>query len=435
MRSVFLTFACLLISAGSTLRAEIPWQENLRDAHAQAKREGKLLLLHFYTDNCHWCEKLEAGAFQSTELAGAIGQHYIPVKVHGGKNPSLAKTFRVSRFPTDVIVTSEGTVLAHGVSPQAAQDFQGMLAKYSGQAPAANMPTQSPLDAGTQIAAAPAPAPAPAQNYGPTQTNQYAAAGPMTQSNPYAQAPAQSQGPARAEAYDAGADAASPQTALGVPAADALAQLPPADKAHPGFALPPGIEGVAAAPAAHRSHSTPDSEFFDLQPPQNNRPASSNLAGGMTAPAAEPLEAPEQAPEQAQEQAQEIEQPPLAMQGYCPVAVIDNDQWLPGQLEFGLIHLGQLYLFSSADAMETFRTTPEKYTPVLNGMDVVLFFEERRLVEGSREWGLKDPEFNRMFFFANEETFNHFYQSHSRYTRSAIEVTRQAAMEANHVTR
>ena len=155
MRSTILTIAGILLFSATTVRAEIPWNENLRTAHQQAEQEGKLLLLHFYTDNCHWCDKLEAGAFQSPQLSAAIEQHYIPVKIHAGKNPTLAKTFKVSRFPTDVIVSTDGTVLAHGVSPQAPQDYVGLLARYSGQAPAATEP-MSPA-ANTQIAAAPAP--------------------------------------------------------------------------------------------------------------------------------------------------------------------------------------------------------------------------------------------------------------------------------------
>lgn len=434
MRSTILTIAGILLLSATTVRAEIPWNENLRTAHQQAEQEGKLLLLHFYTDNCHWCDKLEAGAFQSPQLSAAIEQNYIPVKIHAGKNPTLAKTFKVSRFPTDVIVSTEGTVLAHGVSPQAPQDYVGMLARYSGQAPAAGQPLSPTTD--TQIAAAPAQ-PAPAQAYAaqeyaaPPAPQGYAAAAPVGSPAPQinqfamqAQRPAQVnpyappvQNPPAYRGFDAAQESASPAAAqLSVPMGN-LATAPAAPPASPAFSLPPGMQmGVPATTVGHRTVG-----MTLEQPAQVPAPAAPSEAFAAEQPAAGAPQA--------------NEPPPLAMQGYCPVAVLDQGEWVAGDPQNGLIHLGQLYLFSSPEAMETFRNDPEIYTPVMNGMDVVLFFEERRLVQGSREWGVTDPDYNRMFFFANEETMNHFNREHARYTPSAIEVTRQAAAEANSTTR
>ena len=38
-------------------RAEISWESDLRTAHQKAAAENKLLLLHFYSDNCIWCDE------------------------------------------------------------------------------------------------------------------------------------------------------------------------------------------------------------------------------------------------------------------------------------------------------------------------------------------------------------------------------------------
>ncbi|QEG40395.1 thioredoxin family protein [Roseimaritima ulvae] len=458
MRSTILTIAGFLLLSAPSVRAEIPWNEDLRAAHQQAEQQGKLLLLHFYTDNCHWCDKLEDGAFQSPQLAAAIGPHYVPVKIHAGKNPTLAKTFKVSRFPTDVIVSTDGTVLAHGVSPQATTEYVGMLARYSGQAPASAQPMH-PAAAGTQIAGNPAaatmpqaaapanatyPAATPYANMAPhggpaPQINQFAMQTQRpAQTNPYApQAPTlpAHSGFAAAPAPTAPAPAA-PHTAAPSPAGPSAAQLslpmgnlaaaPAAAPAGGGFAMPPSMpSGVPAQTVGHRTEGMMLQQPAQIAAPQ---PAAPEFAAPENA--APELAAPKQA-EADLAAANAHQPPPLAMQGYCPVAVLDQGEWVAGDPQNGLIHLGQLYLFSSPEAMDKFRQDPEVYTPVMNGMDVVLFFEERRLVQGSREWGVTDPEFNRMFFFANEETMNHFNREHARYTRSAMDITRQAAMEAN----
>jgi protein disulfide-isomerase len=53
------------------------------------------------------------------------------------------------------------------------------------------------------------------------------------------------------------------------------------------------------------------------------------------------------------------------------------------------------------------------------------------IVAGKREWGVKDPNYHRMFFFADEAAMNHFIEEHSRYTEAAIEVMETAVRDAN----
>lgn len=401
--------ALLIVSVGtlgfaSPLKAQIPWQTNLKVAHDQAKAEGKLLLLHFYSDNCVYCDRLEAGAFQSPDVAQSITEHYVPVKVHAGKSPTLANTFRVTRWPTDVIVTTDGSVLSHGVSPQAPAAYRALLAQHSAAA----------SSGGSELAAQRAPSNSSQPTAAPQQppaSQAPAAAGlslaQQPQTNPYAP-------PTDATAH----------AQVMTPAAPTVNTADPAPS-RAGFALPPDFGGIRARPAGHRQPG------LDLAPPEQSTIETNPLVGrpdglssadvpGHSATAAAIAEADSAQP-----------QPPLAIDGYCPVSVVDHDTWTAGDPSLGVIHLGQLYLFANAGAMEKFLADPVAYTPVMNGIDVVRFFEERRVVPGSREWGLKDPEFNRMFFFADEASMNHFFNAYQRYTRSAIEVTRQAAGEAN----
>ncbi len=387
--AVFLALPLLAVSTQPTMAlAEIAWQDNLRTAHAQAKQEGKHLLLHFYTDNCVWCDKLEAGAFKSPELNAALDLHYIPVKVHATKNPTLTKTFRVNRFPTDVLVTTDGAVLAHGVSPQTSEDYVAMLAQHTGQLPGGSSPQPSRDSSGAPIAGQP-------------QFNQFAVAEP--------QAPESVAGQpmvgAHINPYDVvGVESRSDSQAAG----GTEFALPAEEVQGEGLAFP---SPIAATVASHGRSPVPSGMDGDAaeQPTTNLEPPRNSSVS--------------------------FETPSLAMQGYCPVTLINEDRWQAGDSDYGLIHLGHLYLFANNEARTEFQADPEKFTPVLNGLDVVLFFEEHRVVEGSREWGLKDPDFQRVFFFANEDSYNHFIENHERYTRSAIDVTRQAAKDANRQVR
>ena len=328
--------ATLAIMTADTASAEIKWQTNLRAAQAQADAQGKLLLLHFYSDNCIWCDRLEAGAFQAAQVNESIMQGYVPVKIHGGKNPQLVEMFKITKFPTDVIVTPKGQTLSHSVSPQQPSRYASMLggaielAKKAAVAQPAAAPPQKSMQS-TPVA----------------QTNQF------TQPN-HAAMP-----------NGASAQMASSRTddmSLSVPTTVATATIP------------------TSSPA--------------------------------------PAHSPQADPE-------------LAMQGFCPVTVIQEDRWVEGNPKFGVIHLGKLYLFANADRMQTFLADPIPYTPVLNEIDVVRFFEERKIVKGKREWGLKDPTHNRMFFFADEAAMNHFWNEYERYTGAAINVMEKAVRDSN----
>lgn len=326
-------FAALAISAisATTADAQIAWQTNLQSAHAQAKSEGKLLLLHFYSDNCVYCERLEQGSFKSPQVGSAINSQFVPVKIHGGNNKHLTSMFKVTKYPTDVIVKPDGTTLAHSVSPQEPARFVAMLNNAS-QASAAVAAKPSGTELSAKIEQQQMPVQVPSN---------------QTASEPQVNAFAMN-------------EATKPS---GTPAKTVAAKLPGKD------------EPVSAEPAT------------------------------LT--------------------------PELAMQGFCPVTVIQKDQWVEGNPKMGVIHLGKLYLFASSEAMETFLADPVPYTPVLNEIDVVRYFEERRIVPGKREWGLKDPTHNRMFFFADEAAMNHFWNEYERYTGPAIEVMEKAVRDAN----
>lgn len=171
----------------------------------------------------------------------------------------------------------------------------------------------------------------------------------------------------------------------------------------------------------------PRSSFAGLAPPANSTAAKDEALQPEQErverlPAAEPKAA-------VQEEAAPL--PPEAMEGYCAVTVIDQRRWERGNPEFGVIHLGQLYLFTDGAAKKKFQDSPERYTPVLNGIDVVKFFDQREVVQGSREWGFTDPVYDRMFLFADEASMNHFYLNFEQYTKPAIDLMKRAAAEAN----
>ncbi|MCU0977940.1 MAG: thioredoxin family protein, partial [Pirellulaceae bacterium] len=99
-------------------QTRIPWLENLPQAQQIAHQEQRLLLIHFYSDTCPPCRRLEQVVFPNPEVCRAMSMNYIPVKINGDRARDTAMRFQVTSWPTDVIADAQGRVIYKTVSPQ-----------------------------------------------------------------------------------------------------------------------------------------------------------------------------------------------------------------------------------------------------------------------------------------------------------------------------
>jgi thioredoxin-like negative regulator of GroEL/YHS domain-containing protein len=106
--------------------------------------------------------------------------------------------------------------------------------------------------------------------------------------------------------------------------------------------------------------------------------------------------------------------PPIALDGYCAVTLVEKRVWRTGDKRWGAIHRGRTYLFVSEEAQKAFLADPDRYSPVLSGNDPVMRLDHNQDVAGKREHG---AFFNdRIYLFANEATFLRFGRDPGRYT-------------------
>ncbi len=103
--------AVFLLASSSALRAQsrIPWVSSWAEASALAQRHQRLVLIHFLSNNCPPCVKLERSVFNQPEVIRAMTSNYVPLAVNVDENAELARFYRVDRWPTDVIVTAAGS--------------------------------------------------------------------------------------------------------------------------------------------------------------------------------------------------------------------------------------------------------------------------------------------------------------------------------------
>lgn len=375
--------ACITINAS----AEIPWLSDLKTAHQKAQAENKLLLVHFESDNCHWCDRLEEGAFQSSDVSAAISGQFVPVKINASDNPQMAEYFKVSRFPTDVVVDPTGAVHSHSVSPQVPKEYVSMLMLASNKSGRAADVSKMQIATNTQTAQPPSPG----VNAAPQITV------------PNVNVP----------------NVNVPSVNVSVPTANNLA----VNTQQNNFAVPSDLTAQPNANQFQLPSMSPvgvPTQTVSAPSIQQNlgapvNAAVNNLAGQGTPAITSPIAPAPPLPE-------------VAMDGFCAVSILENTKWVSGNKQYGAIHLGKLYLFDSAEHQAKFLANPEQYTPALGGLDVVRFIDGREEVEGIREYGVAHR--GRLFFFSSEDSLKRFFQSPDQYSVPAQQIMRQAMARA-----
>jgi len=117
--------------------------------------------------------------------------------------------------------------------------------------------------------------------------------------------------------------------------------------------------------------------------------------------------------------------PPLGLDGYCPVTLCEQQRWAPGNPRWGAIHRGRTYLFAGPEEQRRFFADPDRYAPVISGNDIVLATEQGRVVPGMREHGVFYQ--GRVYLFSEEGTLEKFSRNPAAYAAQALAALRGGA--------
>ena len=151
--------ATLLAASLAPAQDQVNWAADFRAACEMAAEQRRLVLLHFYNDNCAPCLRVDKNVFSQREVGEAIAQNYVPLKVHAGKSPQLVSRYRVDRWPTDVFVTPSGLEVHRAISAQKPAEYIALLEQVAARSGvAAGRQWSSPLVPAPQFAQRPASA-------------------------------------------------------------------------------------------------------------------------------------------------------------------------------------------------------------------------------------------------------------------------------------
>src|SRR5580693_4608890 len=154
-RGLSILFAVVLLQVPRTWAEENPiiWQPWSDSIFAQAKSEGRFVLLDLGTVWCHWCHVMEEITYRDPAVTGLVRKRYLAVRVDADSRPDLSNRYEDYGWPATIVFNSDGTeiVKRRGYLPpgQMASMLQAIINDPS---PGPSVVVEPPLVAGGEIA-------------------------------------------------------------------------------------------------------------------------------------------------------------------------------------------------------------------------------------------------------------------------------------------
>ncbi|MEN6449458.1 MAG: thioredoxin family protein [Thermoguttaceae bacterium] len=436
----------------------IRWEPSLETAQRLAGQTNRLVLIHFSAPWCQHCKWMESQVFTQPQVAAAMGD-YVPVKINADNFPAPAKKYGVTFLPATIIALPDGRPLATVQKRMDADQYVALLSRVATDAKQRGGPILAQVPGGSAAPAAPFQPTAQAAPTGPISPPTAGAiaqpaigpAGgqPSPASQPTNAYPQSGPSLPPSNVYTPGSTAAPP-----INAAPSVASRPPVfspasvgQPSAPATTTPPYGPGSIAPPnqpltpspsAGPMTSPAPAAPYGSMSSAPSNQPAIPQPGAGQptipsptaapygTAPAASnPPAAPASVAPNLPNGVTRDMNPPLGLEGFCPVSVCERQQWVRGDRRWGAIHRGRTYLFAGPEEQRKFFTDPDRYAPAVSGNDIVLATEQGQAVPGSRRHGVFFE--NRIYLFSSEASLKKFLGNSKAYASQATEALRSGA--------
>ncbi len=98
------------------------WYEWGAEAFDRARREGKPIFLSIGYAACHWCHVMEREVFENAEIAAAMNEHFVNIKVDREERPDVDEVYMMA---TQLMTGSGGWPMSVWLTPELEPFYAG----------------------------------------------------------------------------------------------------------------------------------------------------------------------------------------------------------------------------------------------------------------------------------------------------------------------
>ncbi|MBN1699613.1 MAG: thioredoxin family protein [Spirochaetales bacterium] len=109
----FLTLVLFLSSAALFGAEAIQWEKDLSVVLKNAEKKNSLIMIHLYTDWCHWCKELDKRTYTHKRVID-LSEKFVCIRINpekdGKDKVDFVKQFDIPGFPTILFVDNRGAL-------------------------------------------------------------------------------------------------------------------------------------------------------------------------------------------------------------------------------------------------------------------------------------------------------------------------------------
>lgn len=369
----FLTAITLLVAFANAISAttaeEISWATDPEQALQEAADSGKPVLMQFTASWCVYCKRMEKSTFTSEEVAERISEDFVAVRVDADKHKDLVNDLEIKGLPAILVVSPDLEILHRISGFQTAEALMTELDKADRAA------SGTRTDA-TRVAKS-SPAETRAKTTRPTSSRVVPSAAKRSQPN-----------------------ATKPV------AETAGKTVRPISR--------PTVRDTRDLPRVTTDREVAETDAQDPEPAGFSDNVESDDRDAESRTPAKKSDVPRRSSTVDARQKKTDSQPQLstsepAFGGMSLVAAVNDRTLTQGVAEFQMRWKGQILYFTSSEELKEFRSEPERYWPMLDGMCPLTLLRTDERVPGKLEFAALFRK--RVWLFASEEDMREFVTS------------------------
>jgi len=427
-----------LLVSEARAQQTVHWYPDLETGVGRARETNRLVLVHFWAPSCRYCREMDRDVFSLPDVVAAMEANFVPVKINANDCPRVARQMGITGLPTEVILSSRGQPITRIEGKVERLQYLARLNEIAAtfrRQPVqsyAKLPARPTLGNWDRAEARPVAAKSARPGLPSDQLldsrrvpdSRYVEHGrqrgqPQASSADYRRRREQDNRPSGRSLSSPGglAQRADPVSARRYPASWQQPQVPQyQDQA--------GLQAGSGSPDPASRSLRRESWSADPASAPTHRGAprqSSQALAAAGGPSGVRWSASSQSPadtRRATTAGRSSGSAPLGLEGFCPVRLRTEQRWMPGDPRWSCVYEGRTYLFAGREELLRFQSSPEVYSPVLSGNDVILHLENGQDVPGRREFG--GTWDGRVFLFTSEASFRKFRENPDRYANAIL---------------